>query len=78
LSKKNKEDEEKRNEKKKKIRMPGAARAGISLLIMGALLVGFGQYFERGALSLYGVIIVTGGFILYMAASIVAKRRASI
>ena len=78
MSKKNKEDEEKRNEKKKKIRMPGAARAGISLLIMGALLVGFGQYFERGALSLYGVIIVTGGFILYMAASIVAKRRASI
>jgi hypothetical protein len=78
LSKKNKEDEEKRNEKKKKIRMPGAARAGISLLIMGALLVGFGEYFERGALSLYGVIIVTGGFILYMAASIVAKRRASI
>jgi hypothetical protein len=78
LSKKNKEDEEKRNEKKKKIRMPGAARAGISLLIMGALLVGFGQYFERGALSLYGVIIVTGGFILYIAASIVAKRRASI
>jgi hypothetical protein len=75
LSKKNKEDEEKR---KKKIRMPGAARAGISLLIMGALLVGFGQYFERGALSLYGVIIVAGGFILYMAASIVAKRRASI
>ena len=57
--------------------MPGAARAGIGLLIMGALLVGFGQYFERGALSLYGVIIVAGGFILYMAASIVAKRRAS-
>ena len=62
---------------KNKIRMPGAARAGISLLIMGALLVGFGQYFERGALSLYGVIIVAGGFILYMASSIVAKRRAS-
>jgi hypothetical protein len=72
--KKKKEEEEKR---RKKIRMPGAARAGISLLIMGALLVGFGQYFERGALSLYGVIIVAGGFILYMAASIVAKRRAS-
>jgi hypothetical protein len=70
LSKKKKED-------KNKIRMPGAARAGISLLIMGALLVGFGQYFERGALSLYGVIIVASGFILYMTASIFAKRRAS-
>jgi hypothetical protein len=75
LSKKKKDEEEEK--RRKKIRMPGAARAGISLLIMGALLVGFGQYFERGALSLYGVIIVAGGFILYMAASIVAKRRAS-
>ena len=73
---KKKEEEEKT--KKKKIRMPGAARAGIGLLIMGALLVGFGQYFERGALSLYGVVIVAGGFVLYMAASIVAKRRAHI
>jgi hypothetical protein len=76
LSKKKKEEEEEK--RRKKIRMPGAARAGISLLIMGALLVGFGQYFERGALSLYGVIIVAGGFILYMTASIIAKRRASI
>jgi hypothetical protein len=64
--------------KKKKMQMPGAARAGISLLIMGALLVGFGQYFERGALSLYGVIIVACGFVLYMTASIIAKRRAKI
>ena len=67
-----------KKEKEKKIRMPGAARAGIGLLIMGALLVGVGQYFERGALSLYGVIIVAGGFVLYMTASIVAKRRAHI
>jgi hypothetical protein len=64
--------------RKKKIRMPGAARAGIGLLIMGALLVGFGQYLERGALSLYGVIIVACGFVLYMTASIIAKRRAKI
>jgi hypothetical protein len=70
-----KKDEE---EKKKKIRMPGAARAGISILIMGALLVGFGQYLERGALSLYGVIMVAGGFLLYMTASIIAKRKGSI
>jgi len=69
---------EKNKKKKKKMQMPGAARAGISLLIMGALLVGFGQYLERGALSLYGVIIVAAGFILYMSASIIAKRRAKI
>jgi hypothetical protein len=67
-----------KNKKKKKMQMPGGARAGISLLIMGALLVGFGQYLERGALSLYGVIIVAAGFILYMSASIIAKRRAKI
>ncbi len=58
--------------------MPGAARAGIGLLIMGALLAAFGQYFERDALSLYGLIIVSSGFVLYMAASIVAKRRANV
>jgi hypothetical protein len=67
-----------KRKKKKKIRMPGAARAGIGLLIMGALLVGFGQYLERGALSLYGVIIVACGFVLYMTASIIANRRAKI
>jgi hypothetical protein len=71
-----KKDEEEK--KKKKIRMPGAARVGISLLIMGALLVGFGQYLDRDALSLYGVIMVAGGFILYMTASIIARRKASI
>jgi hypothetical protein len=64
--------------KKKKVQMPGSARAGIGLLIMGALLVGFGQYLERGALSLYGVIIVACGFVLYMTASIIAKRRAKV
>ena len=72
MSRKNKEQD------KKKIRMPGAARAGIGLLIMGALLVGFGQYLERGALSLYGVIIVASGFVLYMASSFIAKRKGSI
>ena len=63
---------------KNKIKMPRSAQAGISLLIVGALLVAFGQYLGRGALSLYGVIIVACGFVLYMAASIVAKRRAEI
>ena len=63
---------------KKRMQMPGAARAGISLLIMGALLAAFGQYLERGALSLYGVIIVACGFVLYMTSSVVAKRRTKI
>ena len=58
--------------------MPGSARAGIGLLIIGALLAAFGQYLERGALSLYGLIIVACGFALYMIASIIAKRRARI
>lgn len=56
--------------------MPGAARAGIGLLILGAIVVGLGQYFERDAFSLYGLAMAVGGFVLYMAASIVAKRRA--
>jgi membrane-bound ClpP family serine protease len=67
-----------KKKKNNKLKMPGAARAGIGLLIMGALLVGFGQYLERGALSLYGVIIVTCGFVLYMTSSIIAKRRARV
>ena len=55
--------------------MPGAARAGIGLLILGAIVVGLGQYFERDAFSLYGFAMAVGGFVLYMTASIVAKRR---
>ncbi len=60
----------------KKIQMPGSARAGIGLLIMGAILVGLGQYFDRGAFSLYGLIMAAGGFALYMIASVVARRKA--
>ena len=60
---------------KPKIRMPGAARAGIGLLIAGGITVGLGTFYERGAVSLYGLAIVAGGFILYMAASIMAKRK---
>jgi hypothetical protein len=66
------------SKKQKKVQMPGSARAGIGLLIMGALLVAFGQYLERGSLSLYGLIIVACGFALYMTSSIIAKRRARI
>lgn len=58
------------------MQMPGSARAGIGLLIMGAILVGLGQYWERGALALYGLIMAAGGFALYMVSSIVVKRKA--
>ena len=58
--------------------MPGPARAGIGLLIIGAIIVGLGQYMNRGAFSLYGLIMVICGFVLYMAASIVAKRKGKI
>ena len=46
------------------MQMPGPARAGIGLLIMGALLVGLGQYWEREVVSLYGFIMAAGGFTL--------------
>ncbi len=61
---------------KPKIRMPGAARAGIALLVAGGLIVGIGTVMERGAVSFYGLAMVAGGFVLYMAASIMAKRQA--
>lgn len=62
---------------KPKIRMPGAARAGIGILIMGGIVVGLGEYYDRGALSLYGLAMVAGGFVLYMGSSIMAKRKAA-
>jgi hypothetical protein len=60
---------------KPKIRMPGAARAGIGLLVVGGIIVGVGTVTDRGALSLYGLAMVAGGFVLYMAASFMAKRQ---
>lgn len=57
--------------------MSGFARIGIGLLMIGALLAAFGQYSEREAVAVFGVVMVVCGFVLYMAASIVAKRRAS-
>jgi len=60
---------------RKKMTMPGSARAGIGLLIMGAILVGLGQYLDRDSLSFYGLIMAAGGFALYMASSIIAKRK---
>ena len=50
-----------------KIRMPP--------LFMGAILVGIGNYLDRGAISLYGLIIAIGGFLLYIISSIIVKRK---
>jgi hypothetical protein len=61
--------------KKRKVQMPGPARAGIGLLIFGAIIVGMGQYMNREALSLYGFIMAASGFGLYMVTSFVVKRR---
>ncbi|MFB5599650.1 MAG: hypothetical protein ACE5SW_05415 [Nitrososphaeraceae archaeon] len=55
---------------KNKIAMPSSARAGIAILVMGAFLLGIGYYQDRGALSLYGLIMAIGGFSLYMISSL--------
>ena len=57
--------------------MPGSARAGLALLVVGAIFVGVGTYLNRGALSLYGLIMVIGGFSLYMISSVVVTRKRS-
>jgi hypothetical protein len=46
----------------RKIKIPGSARAGLVLLLMGAIIVGVGSYFDRGALSLYGLIMESAVF----------------
>jgi membrane-bound ClpP family serine protease len=55
--------------------MPGTARMGLTLLLVGAILVGVGTYVNRGAISLYGLILVIIGFSTYMISSIVLARR---
>ena len=59
---------------KKKKEMPGAARAGIAILVLGAILLGIGYYQEREALSLYGLIMSICGFSLYMISSIYISK----
>jgi phage shock protein PspC (stress-responsive transcriptional regulator) len=61
---------------KTRMRMPGAARTGIGLLVVGGIVSGLGQYYQRDAMALYGLVIVACGFVLYMASSIYAKRTA--
>jgi membrane-bound ClpP family serine protease len=57
--------------------MPGSARAGLGLLFMGAILMGIGSYFDRGAISFYGLIMAISGFLLYMVSSIILKRKSN-
>jgi hypothetical protein len=59
----------------RKITIPTSARAGLVLLLIGALMVGIGSYFDRGALSLYGLIMAIGGFLIYIVSSIARARQ---
>lgn len=59
---------------KRKAQMSGFTRIGIGLLITGALLAAFGQYASRESVAIFGVVMVFCGFVLYMAASISARR----
>lgn len=58
----------------KKARMSSFTRLGIALLVVGALVVGLGTYFDRGAVSLYGLFLVIAGFVLYFATAIVSRK----
>ncbi|HEX5186636.1 MAG TPA: hypothetical protein VFV86_07070 [Nitrososphaeraceae archaeon] len=62
---------------KQKREMPGAARAGIAILVLGAIILGIGYYQEREALSLYGLIMSICGFSLYMISSIYVSRKSN-
>jgi len=44
-------------------------------LVVGAILVGTGSYLHRGAFSLYGLIMVITGFLLYIITSIAVARK---
>ncbi len=51
--------------KPKKRKMPGPLRVGIALMILGAILVGFGSFSGRESVSIYGFVMVVSGFFLY-------------
>ncbi|HEY9387976.1 MAG TPA: hypothetical protein VIP70_13125 [Nitrososphaeraceae archaeon] len=58
----------------RKINIPVSARAGIVLLLVGAITVGIGSYLDRGAISIYGLIMAIGGFSIYLLSSIMHAR----
>jgi hypothetical protein len=60
---------------RKKPRMSPFTRLGIALLVVGAIIVGIGTYYDRGAISLYGLFFVVAGFVLYFTSSIVTYRK---
>jgi membrane-bound ClpP family serine protease len=55
--------------------MPTAARAGLSLLLVGAIFVGIGSYTHKGGFSLYGLPIAIIGFLIYISSSILSARK---
>lgn len=59
----------------KKVNIPAAARSGLVLLLLGALIVGLGSYLGRGGLSFYGLIIAVAGFLIYIITSIKRSRQ---
>lgn len=58
----------------KKKRMAGPLRVGITLIILGGLLVGLGGFFHREAVSIYGFVVVVCGFVLYFASFFYLSR----
>lgn len=58
----------------RKVNIPASARSGLVLLLLGALIVGLGSYFDRGALSLYGLVTAIAGFLVYIISSVKRAR----
>ena len=54
--------------------MPGSARAGLAILLVGAIFVGIGTYLRRGSFELYGLIMAIAGFSIYLISSVVVAR----
>jgi membrane-bound ClpP family serine protease len=67
-------DHNKKPDFNKKPRMSSFTRLGVALLVVGALTVGIGTYYDRGAISLYGLFLVIAGFVLYFATAIVSRK----
>jgi hypothetical protein len=55
--------------------MSSYTRLGIALLVVGAIVVGIGTYYDRGGISLYGLFFVIAGFVLYFASTLVTYKK---
>ena len=60
---------------RKSNKMTSSTRTGLALLIIGAIIVGLGRYYDKDAVSLYGIIMTVLGFSLYMISSFYSKRK---